>query len=152
MACVFAATTEQSITTYTDTLWHRSERTCSKRCVCVCVPVTGPIVAQKVGRGIAYSSKTAALEGGEGSASCPGCTLPRGKTQYPLYTRLGGPQGRSGWAENLALPGFDPRTIQPVVSRYTDWATRPTHIRCTIAKRTTTRYFEIIFLSSTNLK
>jgi hypothetical protein len=23
-------------------------------------------------------------------------------------------------------PGFDPRTVQPVVSRYTDWATRPT--------------------------
>jgi len=25
--------------------------------------------------------------------------------------------------------GFDPRTVQPVVSRYTDWATRPT-VRC----------------------
>jgi hypothetical protein len=23
-------------------------------------------------------------------------------------------------------PGFDPRTVQPVVSRYTDWATQPT--------------------------
>ena len=23
-------------------------------------------------------------------------------------------------------PGFDPRTVQPVASRYTDWATRPT--------------------------
>ena len=29
-------------------------------------------------------------------------------------------------AENLAPPGFDPRTIQPVGSRYTDYATRPT--------------------------
>ena len=29
-------------------------------------------------------------------------------------------------AENLALPGFDPRTVQPVGSRYTDYATRPT--------------------------
>ena len=27
-------------------------------------------------------------------------------------------------AENLARPGFDPRTAQPVVSRYTDCATR----------------------------
>ena len=35
-------------------------------------------------------------------------------------------------------PGFDPRTVQPVASRYTDWATRPTrtvvvsgiYIRC----------------------
>ena len=31
-------------------------------------------------------------------------------------------------AENLAPPGFDPRTIQPVGSRYTDYATQPTHL------------------------
>jgi len=43
---------------------------------------------------------TAALEGGEWSAACPGCTLPQGKTQYPFYRRLGGPQGWSGWAGN----------------------------------------------------
>ena len=70
---------------------------------------------------------TAALEEGEWSAARPSCTLPPGKTQCPLYRRLGGPQGRSGRVENLAPPGFDPRTIQPVVSRYTDWATRPTN-------------------------
>jgi len=29
--------------------------------------------------------------------------------------------------ENLAPPGVDPRTVQPVASRYTDYATRPTH-------------------------
>ena len=29
-------------------------------------------------------------------------------------------------AENLAPPEFDPRTAQPVASRYTDYATRPT--------------------------
>jgi len=39
---------------------------------------------------------TAALEGGEWSAARPGCTLALGKTRYPLYRRLGGPQGRSG--------------------------------------------------------
>jgi hypothetical protein len=66
-----------------------------------------------------------ALEGGEWSAACPGHTLPPGKTWYPLYRRLGGPQSRSGRAENLAPPGFNPRTVQPIVSRYTDWATRP---------------------------
>ena len=46
-----------------------------------------------------------------------------GKTRYPLYGRLGGPQGRSGrvW-KILSVPGFDPRTVQPVASRYTDWA------------------------------
>ena len=39
---------------------------------------------------------TAALEGGEWSAARPGRTLPPGKTRYPFYRRLGGPQGRSG--------------------------------------------------------
>ena len=57
---------------------------------------------------------TAALEGGEWSAARPGRALPPGKTLYPLYRRLGGPQGRSGQAENHAPPGFDPRTVQPV--------------------------------------
>jgi hypothetical protein len=28
---------------------------------------------------------TTALEGGEGSVSCPGRSLPPGKTRYPLY-------------------------------------------------------------------
>jgi len=42
---------------------------------------------------------TAAIEGGEWSAARPGRTLPPGKTRYPFYRRLGGPQGRSGRAE-----------------------------------------------------
>ena len=33
---------------------------------------------------------------GDGSASRPGRFLTPGKTRYPLYRRLGGPQGRSG--------------------------------------------------------
>jgi hypothetical protein len=69
---------------------------------------------------------TTALEGGEGSASRPGRSVPPGKTQYLLYRRLGGPQGRSGQVQKISTPtGFDPRTVQPVASRYTDWATRP---------------------------
>jgi len=59
---------------------------------------------------------TAALEGGEWSAACLGCTLPPGKTQYLLYRRLGGPQGQSGWAENLVSTGIRSRTIQPFVT------------------------------------
>ena len=70
---------------------------------------------------------TAALEGGEWSAARRGRTLPQGKTRYPLYRRLGGPQGRSGRTENLAPTGISSRTVQPVVSRYIDWATRPTY-------------------------
>ena len=44
---------------------------------------------------------TAALEGSEWSAARRGRTLPPGKTRYPFYRRLGGPQGPSRRAENL---------------------------------------------------
>jgi len=70
---------------------------------------------------------TAKLEVGEWSAARPGRTLLPGKTPYPFYRRLGGPQGRSGRAENLVPAGIRSRTVQPVVSRYTDWATGPTN-------------------------
>jgi len=63
---------------------------------------------------------TAALEGGEWSAARPGRTLPQVNTWYPFYRRLGGPQGRSGRAENLVPTEIRSRTVQPVVSRYTD--------------------------------
>jgi hypothetical protein len=56
-------------------------------------------VAQRVGRGIALLSMTAAMEDGEWSAARLDRTLPQGKTRYPFYRRLGGPQGRSGRAE-----------------------------------------------------
>ena len=67
-----------------------------------------------------YSSVTAALEGGEWSAARPGRTLPPGRTQYPFYRRLGGPQDRSGRVENLVPTGIRARTVQPVASHYTD--------------------------------
>ena len=63
---------------------------------------------------------TITLEGGEGSASRPGRSLLPGKTRYPLYRRLGGPQGRSGQVRKISpIPGFDHRTVQPVASRLT---------------------------------
>ena len=61
-----------------------------------------------------------ALEGGEWSAACSGRSLPPGKTRYPLYRRLGGPQGQPGQAENIAPPGFDSQTIQPLVAMLTE--------------------------------
>jgi len=67
---------------------------------------------------------TEAIEGGERSAARPDHTLPSGN--YLLYRRLDGPQGRSGRAENLVPTGIRSQTVQPVVSRYTDWATGPT--------------------------
>ena len=46
-----------------------------------------------------------------------------GKTRYPLYRRLGGPHSRSGQVRKISPPPqFDPRTVQPVASRYTEWA------------------------------
>ena len=70
---------------------------------------------------------TTALEWGEGSASCPVRSLSPEKTCYQFYRRLGGPQGRSGQVRKISPPsGFDPWTFQPLVSRYTDWATRLT--------------------------
>ena len=54
---------------------------------------------------------------------CLGRFTPGKVTLYPLYRRLGGPQGRSGRVRESSLPqGFDHRTVQPVASRYTDWA------------------------------
>jgi hypothetical protein len=44
-------------------------------------------------------------------------------TLWPLYL-----QEKEGWVapgpvrKTLPLPGFDPRTVQPVSSRYTDYA------------------------------
>jgi len=50
-------------------------------------------------------------------------SLPPGKTRYPLYKRLDGPQKRSGRLRKTSpTQGFDPRTVQPVGSRYTDRA------------------------------
>jgi len=46
-----------------------------------------------------------------GQRHVPAALAP-GKTQYPLYRRLGGPQGRSGRERKTSpLPGFDPRNL-----------------------------------------
>ena len=71
---------------------------------------------------------TAALEEGEWSAARPGRSLLLAKVRYPFYWRLDGPKGLSGWEENLIPNGSRSWTDQPVVSRYTDWATRPTYV------------------------
>ena len=44
-------------------------------------------MAQRVGRGIALPSVTAALEGGEWSVARTGRTLPQGTNRYPFYRR-----------------------------------------------------------------
>jgi hypothetical protein len=49
--------------------------------------------------------------------------LPMEKIRYPLYRRMGGPKDRSGWVRKISPPpGFDPRNVHPVASRFADWA------------------------------
>ena len=67
--------------------------------------------AHRGSRGIALLFLDHGTRRGERSASRSGRSFPPGKTRYPLYGRLGGPQDR---------------TVLPVASRYTDYATRPT--------------------------
>jgi hypothetical protein len=83
-------------------------------------------MAHRGSRGIALPIHDHGTRRGWGSASRPGHFLPPGKTLYPLYRRLGGPQGRSGHVQKiLPPPGFDPWTVQPVAICYTDCATWP---------------------------
>ena len=57
-----------------------------------------------------------------GQCHAPAALTP-GKTWYPFYRRLGGPQGRSGQVQKILPPqGFDPQTVQPVASHHTDRA------------------------------
>jgi hypothetical protein len=60
---------------------------------------------------------------GEWSTPDPGRFIRGKETRYPLYRNLDGPQGRSRQVRKiLPPPGFHHRTVQPVASRYTDWA------------------------------
>jgi hypothetical protein len=50
----------------------------------------------------------------------PGRFTPGKETRYPFYRRLGGPQIWYRKVGKILLsPGFDPRTVQPLASRYT---------------------------------
>jgi hypothetical protein len=67
-------------------------------------------------------SLTSALDGAGGQRHAPAALRP-GKTQYPLCRRLGEPQGRSGRVRKISNPpGFNPRTVQTIASRYSDCA------------------------------
>ena len=56
-----------------------------------------------------------------GQRHAPAALPPGKETRYPLHWMLDGPLGRYGRArENSPPPGFEPRTVQPLASRYTD--------------------------------
>jgi len=58
---------------------------------------------------------------GVGSQRHAPTALPPGKTRYPLYRRLGGPEDRlDGCGKSRPPLGFDHRSVQPVASRYTE--------------------------------
>ena len=58
--------------------------------------------------------------------------LPSGKGPGTHFMRtLDGPQGRSGGMRKISPPpGFDPRNLEPLASRCTDWAI-PAPVRAT---------------------
>jgi len=73
---------------------------------------------------------TMALEGGEGSVSRPGRSLPPGKTRYPLHRRLGGPQGWSGQVLKISPPSGIWSLDCPARSQSLYWLHYPAHYCC----------------------
>jgi len=66
-------------------------------------------------------SLTSAIDGVGDQRHAP-AALPHVKeTRFPLYMRLDAPQGQYERGRKISSPpGFDPRNVQPVASRYTD--------------------------------
>ena len=93
-----------------------------------------PGVAQRVGRSITLLF----LDGGSRRvwvvSSTPRPHFTSGKDPVPILQEAGWAPGLV-WtgAENLVPTGIRSRIVQPVVSLYTDWATRPTY------------FFEVLF-------
>ena len=83
--------------------------------------------AHRESRGIALPFNDHGTRRGWGVSVTPRPLFTPGKTRYPLYRRLGRPQGRSGQVQKISpATGFDPQTVKPVASHYTKYTTRPT--------------------------
>jgi len=92
--------------------------------------------AHRENRGITLLFLDHCTRRGWGVSVTPRPLFTPGKTRYPLYRRLGGLQSRSGQVRKISSPpGFDPQTVQPVVRRYTDWATSP-HLEQEMSRKT----------------
>ena len=112
------------------------------------VPVTDPVVAQRVGRGIALLFHERCTRRRWVVSSTPWPYFSPGKDPVPIVQE-------AGW-KNLAPPGLDPRVVQPVVSCYTDWANRSTCVcvcvcMCVVTYRTARNmdYFKFLCLLDT---
>jgi hypothetical protein len=96
----------------------------------LCININGKLCPKTGHEGLQeeymYSSTlslTSAVDGGGWLTPRTGRFFPSKETQYPLYKKLGGPQGPSGSVKKTSPPpGFDSLTFQSVASRYTDWA------------------------------
>ena len=85
-------------------------------------------------------SLTSALNEGRWSTPRPGLFTRGKENRYLFYSRLCGLQAQSERVREISpppRPGFDPRTVQPVANRYTDWA---------IPAHTPLEYLSSIFL------
>jgi len=89
--------------------------------------------------------------GAGGQCHAPAALPPGKQTQYPLYSKLGGRQGWSGWEQKISPPlGFDPSIIQHLASHYTDYAILAHHLQG--ASLCSKRYilYQHVALSSAN--
>jgi hypothetical protein len=78
-------------------------------------PYNRPPRAQRGSSGIAVLIFDFGTRRGWVVSTTPRPLYPPGKTRYPLYRRLGWPQGRSGRVRKISPPlRFDPRTVKPV--------------------------------------
>jgi len=89
-----------------------------------------PGVAQRVGRSIALLFHDCGTRMGWVVSSTSRPHFTPGKDPVPIVRRVVGSQERSGRVENIVPTGIRSRTVQPVVSCYTDWATGPHCLIC----------------------
>ena len=83
--------------------------------------------ALRESRGIALLFSDLGTRRGWGFRVTPWPLSTPGKDPVAIVQEAGRAPGPVWKAENLAPPGFDSRTVQPIASHYTDWATRPTN-------------------------
>ena len=92
-------------------------------------------MANRGSRGIALPFHDRGTRRGWGVSDTPRLLFTPGKDPVPiLQEAVWAPGPVWTGAENLAPPEFDPRTIQPIASGYTDFATRPTFRQSNITK------------------
>jgi len=111
------------------TAWEKTARiSCYRHRVKVKVMFSRyrPGVAQRVSRGIVLLFHYRGTRRGWVVSSTPRPYFIPGKDAVPIVQEAGWSPGRSGRAENLVPTEIRSWTVQPAVSRSTDWATRST--------------------------